>query len=647
MGQNNITSFPIPKTFGIVCYLCLILISHSVSFTQEDINGLDEIGARLLKKVDPSVVTIQHEKGLGSGFIISPDGYIITNGHVISLLDRDSEDPKEVARFITVIMSDEKRYRAKVIGHSLDPDVALLKIEPEQTLSAIDLGDSDLVRAGNRVYAYGSPGGLKRTLTAGILSNIERIDLGTFTRVFQTDAPINPGNSGGPLLNEKGEVIGMNTYGGRGEGIGFAIQVNVIKVLKEHFLKYGRFRKSDLPVCFWQHLDDNLSFAFGIDKGILINFVEDGSYINQAGLQTGDIITEIDGQKVSARTEAEISDITWNLTIREVGNPITLKIARPVIPLSGTKKASFTEHIIETMLLEDEPAVEFGWQLGELKELRYDDLGLGVKEITAMTQYYYELPHRKGVRVVRAQPNSAASRADIQIRDIITSINNQPINHIRDFQKEIEKSLSERMKFIPLVIQRCNFTVKTALKPFYDLAPTNKPRKKILVCLPSQEAEHFELVRRFLITNGAQYLLASDTENVTTFDNIVIKIGITFGEILSFNYDGIILMTGKNVKDYWNHPDVLRIVKYCLGNKKAIGAIGGASLAIINADPQASGKKLTTAEEYSSVMLEKKANYTGKEVQVDGLIITTTGFDNKTVKTFLNSYKDVLIGLSD
>lgn len=209
---------------------------------------LDETGSILLKKIDPSVVTIQHEKGLGSGYIITPDGYIITNGHVVSLLEHNMEDPKEIAKFITVIMSDDKRLTAQVIGHSLDPDVALIKINPAKPLTAIELGNSDLVKAGQRVYAYGSPGGLKRTLTAGILSNTERTDLGTFTRVFQTDAPINPGNSGGPLLNEKGEVIGMNTYGGGGEGIGFAIPINVIKILKEHFLKYGHFKRADLPV---------------------------------------------------------------------------------------------------------------------------------------------------------------------------------------------------------------------------------------------------------------------------------------------------------------------------------------------------------------------------------------------------------------
>ncbi|MFH0887811.1 MAG: trypsin-like peptidase domain-containing protein [Planctomycetota bacterium] len=607
---------------------------------------LDETGSILLKKIDPSVVTIQHEKGLGSGYIITPDGYIITNGHVVALFERDMEDPKEIAKFITVIMSDDKRYLAQVIGHSLDPDVALIKINPETPLTAIELGNSDAVKAGQRVYAYGSPGGLKRTLTAGILSNIERTDLGTFTRVFQTDAPINPGNSGGPLLNEKGEAIGMNTYGGGGEGIGFAIPINVIKVLKEHFLKYGRFKRADLPVFFLRHLDDDLAYAFGVDKGILVNYVEDDSYVSKAGLKTGDIIIEIDGEKVSARTAAELSDIIWNFTCREVGSSIKLKILRPQIS-RNTKE--ITEHIIEAKLLEDEPAVESRYQLGEISELRYDNLGLGVKIMTAMTQYIYEFAHRQGVRVVRVEPNSAAAKADIQRQDMITGINNILINTIDDFQKELERSLSAKQKFIMLTLYRHNGTIKTALKPFYDLAPAGKPRKIILLCLPSHEKGDFESVRKFLITNGAEFIIASKTKQVTTSNpKSQITVDITLEELVSDpqnilpGINAVIFMTGDDIKDYWNDTNVIKLIKNCLDNKKVIGAIGGASVALINADAGFISKKITTAEEYSSVMLEKKANYTGKEVQADGLLITTTGFDKKTVKSFLNALKGIL-----
>jgi putative intracellular protease/amidase len=444
----------------------------------------------------------------------------------------------------------------------------------------------------------------------------------------------------------------MNTYGGGGEGIGFAIPINVIKVLKEYFLKYGRFKRADLPVMFLRHLDDDLAFAFGVDKGILVNYVEEGSYIAKAGLQTGDIIIEMDGNKVSARTEAELSDIIWNFTCREVGSPITLKIMRPQIS-QNTKE--ITEHTIETKLLEDEPAVENGYQLGEIRELRYDDLGLGVKMMTAMTQYLYEFPHRQGVRVVRVEPNSAAAKADIQRQDMITAINNIPINTIDDFQKELERSLSAKQKFILLALYRHNGTIKTALKPFYDLAPTGKPRKTVLLCLPSQETGDFESVRRFLITNGAEFITTSKTKQVTTSEKSGAKsppknvtVDITLEELVNDpknilpGIDAVIFMTGADIKDYWNDPNVIKLIKNCLDNKKTIGAIGGASIALINADPDFISKKITTAEEYSSIMLGKKANYTGKEVQTDGMLITTTGFDKKTVKSFLNTLKGIL-----
>ena len=595
---------------------------------------LDEVGSSLLKKIDPSVVMIQHELGLGSGYIISSDGYILTNGHVVSTMERDSEDPREIAKFITVVLSDEKGYKGKVIGHCLDPDVALVKIEPENPLIPIELGDSDLVKAGQRVYAYGSPGGLKRTLTAGILSNIERTDLGTFTRVFQTDAPINPGNSGGPLLNEKGEVIGMNTYGGGGEGIGFAIPINVVKVLREHFLKYGRFKRADIPFFFSNHLDDNLAQALGVAKGLLASFVEEGSYIYACGLRTGDVIVEIDDKAISARTPAEANDVNWNIVCREIGSPIKLKVIRPNPPEANT------EVIIETKMLEDEPSVEYAYQLGEIKELRYDDLGLGVKMITTLTQYIYELPHRKGVRVTRVQPNSSAAKADIQIRDMITNINNVAVNTIDDFQKELEKSLTERKKFIALTIQRSNTVIRTALKPFYDLAPAGKARKKVLIWAPIQDVMYLEIVKRFLMTNGAEFeILSPDKMN----DKINFTLSaVPMGPVQAGGFDGIILMSADNIKDYWADKGVISAIKYCLDNKKAIGAIGGASVILVNADERFISKKITTAEEYSSIMMAKKANYTGDDVQTDGSVVTTTGFDDKAVKSFLNAYKGVL-----
>ena len=195
----------------------------------------ESVGEALFRKVDHSVVMISHELALGSGFILTPDGTIMTNGHVV--MAPDAEDPRDVAKRITVTLHNDRKYPARVIGHGLDPDVALIKIDlapGDEPLVPVALGDSDAVRTGQRCFAFGAPQGLKRTLTAGIVSNADRTDLNTYMPIFQMDSPINPGNSGGPLFSEQGEVIGINTYGGGGDGMGFAVPIHVAKVLREH-----------------------------------------------------------------------------------------------------------------------------------------------------------------------------------------------------------------------------------------------------------------------------------------------------------------------------------------------------------------------------------------------------------------------------
>ncbi|MEK7450161.1 MAG: trypsin-like peptidase domain-containing protein, partial [Planctomycetota bacterium] len=281
--------------------------------------GLDEAGAVLFKKVDPTVVAIQHEEAGGSGFIIDPNGYIITNGHVVSSASRSwwndqPEDPTETAKRITVVLSDERKFQAKVIGHSLDPDVALIKIETNEPLPIVVLGDSENVKAGQRSYAFGMPYGLKRTLTAGIVSNVDRTDLDTFTKVIQTDAPINPGNSGGPLFNEKGEVIGINTYGMWGEGLGFTIPINVAKVMKEHFIKYGKFKRAAFPFFILKEIDNDLAGVLGINEGILVDYVDPGSPADKSGLKNGDIIVALNNQPISASNRAGLKDAIWKFT---------------------------------------------------------------------------------------------------------------------------------------------------------------------------------------------------------------------------------------------------------------------------------------------------------------------------------------------
>jgi S1-C subfamily serine protease len=228
------------------------------------------------------------------------------------------------------VLSNEEKYPARVIGFSMDPDVSLLKIEAGHPLQPVEFADSRAAQVGQRCFAVGTPVGLKRTFTGGLLSNVDRADLGTETKVFQTDAAINPGNSGGPLFDHEGRVLGLNTYASSGNNnLGFTIPIHVAAVLKEHFLKHGRFVRAVLPYYLSGELYDELARALGVERGVLINYVLPDSPAAAAGLRDGDVIVEIDGQPCGARTVAEALDIDWELMTRPLGSPSPSPWSRP------------------------------------------------------------------------------------------------------------------------------------------------------------------------------------------------------------------------------------------------------------------------------------------------------------------------------
>ncbi|MFC1525142.1 trypsin-like peptidase domain-containing protein, partial [Planctomycetota bacterium] len=526
----------------------LIFSQESIpSESEAEVTSTDdkEVGTFLFKKVDPSVVTITHEYGQGSGFIISSDGYIISNGHVIMGNIHEEGDPKAVAKRITITLSNEKKYKGQVIGHSLDPDCALIKIEADEELSPVELGDSDTAKAGENAYVLGTAGGLKRTLTAGIISNVERTDLPTFTKIIQTDAPINHGNSGGPLFNEKGEVLGITTYkrGWGSEGLGFVIPINVAKTLKDHFLKYGYFRRVDVPLYIIQPLYDELAQALGVKEGVLADFVEPDSLAAQAGLATGDIIIKMNDQPISACTEAQVRDLNWQIVTQEVGTPIKFHVLRPKgVPVGRPKDDQLEEHVITATLIEDEPAIEHQYQLGEIKELRYDELGLGVKKLTMLTYYYYNLPKVKGVRITNVGSRSPASKAGLRTNDIITHLQKIPIENVDQFQNLLEKHLAQHSKYIHLTVlttQQGKHISRTAIKPYYDLAD-----KKVILILPIDDSEYFDLIKRILVENGAEITIASKIQEIALGKDRKIKVDRVISDLSIDNYHGIIFIGG-------------------------------------------------------------------------------------------------------
>ncbi len=301
------------------------------------------------KKADPSVVTIytageeetrgglfgrratgRSAKGLGSGFIVQSDGVIITNNHVIEGADE-----------ILVQLSDERRLPARVAGRDPRTDIAVVKVDGAKDLVAIPLGDSDGLEVGDWVVAIGNPFGLSHTVSAGIVSAKGRgredvpLDPSGYYNFLQTDASINPGNSGGPLLNLKGEVVGMNTAirGGGAQGIGFAIPINMVKQLLPTLLEKGHFTRSALGVRIRDIReltpDDKAQLGIKVERGAVIEYVEASSPAGKAGLKVGDVVVGFEGQPIERGTHLQ-----WLASTAGVGRTVTVRVVRPVNGLS-------------------------------------------------------------------------------------------------------------------------------------------------------------------------------------------------------------------------------------------------------------------------------------------------------------------------
>ncbi|HXX54168.1 MAG TPA: Do family serine endopeptidase, partial [Thermodesulfovibrionales bacterium] len=256
------------------------------------------------------------QQSLGSGFIIDKDGYIITNNHVV-----------EGAEEIKVKLSDGREFKAKVIGRDPKTDLALLKISSIfKNLPTISLGDSDKMRVGDWVIAVGNPFGLEETVTQGIISATGRvIGSGPYDNFLQTDAPINPGNSGGPLVNLKGEVIGINSaIIASGQGIGFAIPSSVAKTIISQLKEKGKVTRGWIGVSV-QTITPEIAQAFGLKdtKGALVGEIVQGGPAATAGLTRGDVIISFDGKEIN-----KMSDLPFIVAQTPIGKTVDVKVIR-------------------------------------------------------------------------------------------------------------------------------------------------------------------------------------------------------------------------------------------------------------------------------------------------------------------------------
>lgn len=379
----------------------------------------------------------------GSGVIISPDGYIVTNNHVV-----------EKAEKITIVTNDHRSFLAKVIGTDPNTDLALIKIEATN-LPIVKLGNSDAVRVGEWVLAVGNPFKLNSTVTAGIVSAKGR-NLGIVGRgnddeespfpvrqqepslrkgiesFIQTDAAINPGNSGGALVNTAGELIGINaaiaSHTGSYEGYGFAIPVNLAKKVLNDIKKFGSVKRGYIGISFADLSDAEVAQSIKTDKtnGLYINSLIPGGGAAQAGLQPGDIITKVEGNTVY-----ESSDLQERVGRLQPGDKINLTVLR------GGSEKNFT-----VTLKADAPAPKTAAVSKSASEL-FNKLGASFQPLSQAQKAKFKV--NSGVMVTQVRPGGIFDDTEIPVGSIITSINKQPISSVADMDKVITNLRNGRL----------------------------------------------------------------------------------------------------------------------------------------------------------------------------------------------------------
>jgi serine protease Do len=360
------------------------------------------------------------QRALGSGFVVDAKGYVLTNRHVVDGADQ-----------VQVTLSNGHRYKAKVVGEDGRTDIALLQIEPHETLTALPLGDSDETQVGEWVMAVGNPFGLGgNSVTVGVVSFKGRaLDLsshGTPVDMLQTDAAINPGNSGGPLINARGEAVGINTLimtGGAQQysGVGFAVPINVAREILPQLRDKGHVVRGWLGVQV-QGIDEDLakSLKQSDTKGALVSNVTPGSPADAAGLKPGDVVRSVDGQPVETS-----SDLSSRVAAKGPGARVDLDVVRDGADKKiDVKLGSFPD--------EDQTQASTGEAHGKL--------GLTLRSLTPDVAQGLDLPADvHGVAIVKVEPGSPADSAGLREGDVVVNVDGQPVADVGAFHAAMEK----------------------------------------------------------------------------------------------------------------------------------------------------------------------------------------------------------------
>jgi serine protease Do len=377
----------------------------------------------------------QRRGGQGSGFIIDANGTILTNYHVVDGADK-----------IVVTLSDGKSYDAKVIGKDQKSDIAVVKIDAGQELPAVSLGDSDRLEVGEWVMAIGNPFGLDHTVTSGIVSAKGRnIGTGPYDNFIQTDASINPGNSGGPLINLRGEVVGVTTaifsQSGGNIGIGFAIPANSVRELLPQLREKGKVVRGFIGASI-QKVTPEIADTLGLKqaRGALVADVVKGGPAERAGIKAGDVIIEFDRKEIK-----DSVDLPVQVARVAPGSSVQLKVLR--------ESKELTLPITVAEMKEENEIVA---------ELQEGDFGLTVQPVTPQLAETLGMERAEGLMISAIKRGSPAEQAGLRTGDVITEINRRPIKTLAEYNRELARS--EKATSLLLLVRRGQSNLFLALK---------------------------------------------------------------------------------------------------------------------------------------------------------------------------------------
>ncbi|HMB16166.1 MAG TPA: DegQ family serine endoprotease [Pelovirga sp.] len=460
----------VSKFFGILVVLIIALLVSSVSAQDSGLESLRETGKafrNVARDISPAVVYIQVEQevqargmdprmnpfegspfgeeffrrffgepprgeapdrpqrrttGQGSGFLISADGYIMTNNHVVGDADK-----------ITVQFQDGREFDAELVGADPPTDVALIRITAKEELPFIKLGNSEQLEVGDWVLAFGNPFGLSHTMTAGIVSAKGRSGIGLtdYENFIQTDAAINPGNSGGPLVNLDGEAVGMNTAifsrSGGYMGIGFAIPINMATNIYLQLAEHGTVTRGRIGV-YIQDLTRELAESFDIDQrqGILVSQVMEDSAAEKGGLEQGDVILKLNGTTVE--------------NVAAFRNQVALTPPGTTIELEVLRKGKVRQHKIVVAAMEVEAAASEDAPVADPDTDVLPQIGLSLQKLTQELAEQLGYQNDRGVLVAAVEPGSVAARAGIEAGALIEEVNRVDVNDPEEVVDLVEKS---------------------------------------------------------------------------------------------------------------------------------------------------------------------------------------------------------------